>query len=83
MLAKSHESPLHQLMWHSLKHMELIDENRLKFLTVESDLDSKGLFQKEDKWTSLSEGNIQVIAYNWKKEKKSVNEIAFINLILC
>ena len=44
--------------------MELIDENRLKFLTVESDLDSNGLFQKEDKWTSLSEGNIQVIAYN-------------------
>lgn len=49
--------------------MELTDENRLKFLTVESDLDSNGLFQKEGKWTSLSEGNIQVLAYNWKKEK--------------
>lgn len=79
MLANSHESPFYQLMWDSLKHMELTDENRLKFLTVEFDLDSNGLYQKEGKWTSLSEGNIQVIAYNWKKEKKSVNEIAFGN----
>lgn len=44
--------------------MELTDENRLEFLTVEFDLDSNGHYQKEGKWTSLSEGNIQVIAYN-------------------
>lgn len=68
----SHESPFYRLMWDSLKHVELTDENRLEFLTVEFDLDSNGLYQKEGKWTSLSEGNIQIIAYNWKKGKKSV-----------
>lgn len=61
--------------------MELTDENRLNFLKVESDLDSNGLFQKEGKWTSLSEGNIQVIAYNWKKEKNQLMKLLLVTLI--
>lgn len=81
MLAKSHESPFYQLMWESLKHMELTDENRLKFLTVESDLDSNGLFQKEGKWTSRSEGNIQVLAYNWKQEKNQLMKLLLVMLV--
>lgn len=61
--------------------MELTDENRLNFLTVECDLDSNGLFQKEGKWTSLSEGNIQVLAYNWKKEKNQLMKLLLVMLV--